>query len=66
MIMKKRYLKPETEVVEAELQQMVALSLFLDEPANSSDALGRGMEDFEEKDNRKGQNIWDDEEDLGW
>lgn len=65
MIMKKRYLKPETEVVEAELQQMVALS-WTDEPANSSDALGRGMEDFEEKDNRKGQNIWDDEEDLGW
>jgi len=66
MIMKKRYLKPETEFVEAELQQMIALSLYLDEPANSSDALGRGMEDFEEKDNRKGQNIWDDEEDLGW
>ena len=63
MIMKKRYLKPVAEVVEAELQQMIALS-WTDEPANSSDALGRGMEDFENE--SKGNNIWFDEGNSDW
>lgn len=61
---KKIYFKPETEVVEIELQQIIALSKS-DDPATGDDALSRENE-FEEEDDyvksRRSRNCWDDED----
>ena len=63
---KKIYFKPETEVVEIELQQMIALSKYGD-PADGSDALSRQdeLEDELEDDyvkSRRSRNCWDEED----
>ena len=61
---KKIYFKPETEVVEIELQQMIALSRY-DDPATGDDALSR-QDELEEEDDyvksRRSRNCWDDED----
>ena len=63
---KKIYFKPETVVVEVELQRMIALSK-QDGTADGSDALSRD-EEFEDEDDyvksRRSRNCWDDEEEL--
>ena len=63
---KKIYFKPETVVVEVELQRMIALSK-QDGTADGSDALSRD-EEFEDEDDyvksRRSRNTWDDEEEL--
>lgn len=63
---KKIYFKPETEVVEIELQQMIALSRY-DDPATGDDALSRQDELEEELEDdygksRRSRNCWDDED----
>ena len=71
---KKIYFKPETEVVEIELQQMIALSRY-DDPATGDDALSRQDELEEELEDdyvksRRSRNCWDDDErdqdQYGW
>ena len=61
---KKIYFKPETEVVEIELQQIIALSKS-DDPATDDDALSR-QDEFEDDDDygksRRSRNCWDDED----
>ena len=63
---KKIYFKPETVVVEVELQRMIALSKVDGEADPDSPVLGRD-EEFEDDDyvkSRRSRNCWDDEEEL--